>query len=172
MGLLSHQESHHEQPKAESKELRYDTDNIVPHPEYSVNHSINACSSNEENVGLLSHQESDHEQLKAENKELRYNLEELKLKLKQLEDKLESVKIENKSLRQENYKLNHPVFDITKYKEDSNIAFYTGFPNWDTFILCYNMIKDSASGIIYGQYKKKGNDGGEYHWKTKISFHI
>ena len=69
VGLLSHQESHHEQPKAESKELRYDTDNIVPHPEYSVNHSINACSSNEESMGLLSHQESNHEQLKAENKE-------------------------------------------------------------------------------------------------------
>ena len=88
-------------------------------------------------MDLLSHQESDHE-LKAENNELRYNLEELKLKLKQLEDKLESAKIENKSLRQDNYKLNHHVFDITKYKEDSNIAFYTGFPNWDTLMLCYN----------------------------------
>ena len=107
--------------------MRYDTDNIAPHPEYSVNYSINACSLNEENVDLLSHQESDHE-LKAENSELRYNLEELKLKLKQLEDELESAEIENKSLRQDNYKLNHPVFDITKYKEDSNIAFYTGFP--------------------------------------------
>ena len=105
-----------------------DTNNIVPHLEYSVNNCINACSLNEENVDLLSHQESDHKQLKADNNELRYNLEELKLKLKQLEDKLESAKIENKSLRQDNYKLNHPVFDITKYKEDSNIAFYTGFP--------------------------------------------
>ncbi|XP_068735620.1 uncharacterized protein [Montipora capricornis] len=157
--LLSHQESDHDQLKAENKELRYDTtDNIVPHPEYSDIHSINACSSNEENVDLLSHQESDHEQLNAENKELRYNLEELKLKLKQMEDELESVKIENKSLRQDNYKLNHPVFDITKHKVDSNIAFYTGFPNWDTFMLWYNMIKDSASGIIYGQYKKKDRE--------------
>ena len=136
---------------------RDDTDNIVPDLEYSVNHSINACSSVEENVDLLSHQESDHE-LKAENNELRYNLEELKLKLKQLEDELESAKNENKSLRQDNYKLSHPVFDKTKYKEDRNIAFYTGFPNWDTFMLCYNMIKDSASGIIYGQYKKKGRE--------------
>ena len=50
---------------------RDDTDNIVPHPEYSVNHCINACSSIKENVDLLSHQESDHEQLKAESKELR-----------------------------------------------------------------------------------------------------
>ena len=49
---------------------RDDTDNIVPHLEYSVNHPINACSSVEENVDLLSHQESDHEQLKAENNEL------------------------------------------------------------------------------------------------------
>ena len=60
----------------------------------------------------------------------------------------------HKSLRQDNYKSKHPVFDITKYKEDSNIAFYTGFPNWDIFMLCYNMVKDSASGIIYGRYKK------------------
>ena len=47
-----------------------DTNNIVPHLEYSVNNCINACSLNEENVDLLSHQESDHEQLKAENNEL------------------------------------------------------------------------------------------------------
>ena len=152
------EETDHEQLKAENKELRYDTDNIVPHPEHFVNHSINACSSMEENVDLLSHQESDHEQLKAENKELRCNLEELKLKLKQLEVELESVKIENKYLRQDNYKLKHPTFDITKYKEDGNIAFYTGFPNWDTFMLCYNMIKDSASAISFGQYKKKGRE--------------
>ena len=45
---LSHQESDHEQLKAENNELRYDTDNIAPHPEYSVNHSINICSLNEE----------------------------------------------------------------------------------------------------------------------------
>ena len=66
---LSHQESDHEQLKAENNELRYDTDNIAPHPEYSVNHSINACSSNEKNLDLLSHQESHHEQLKEESKE-------------------------------------------------------------------------------------------------------
>ena len=80
------------------------------------------------------------------------------MKLKQLEVELESVKIENKYLRQDNYKLKHPTFDITKYKEDGNIASFTGFPNWDTFMLCYNMIRDSASGIIYGQYKKKGRE--------------
>ena len=75
--------------RPELKEIlstRDGADNIVLHPEYSVNHSINACSSVEENVDLLSHLESDHGQLKAENKELRNNLEELKLKLKQLQD--------------------------------------------------------------------------------------
>jgi len=110
-------------------------------------------------MDIPTHPKYDHEQLKAENKELKNDIEELKLKLKQLEDELETVKSENKYLRQENYRLKNPRFGITKYKEDSDIAFYTGFPNWDTFMLCYNTIKDSASEIIYGQYKKKGGEG-------------
>ena len=66
--------------RPELKEIvstREDTDNIVPHPEYSVSHSIDACSSVKENVVLLSHQESDHEQLKVESKELRYDTDNI-----------------------------------------------------------------------------------------------
>ena len=119
-----------------------------------VDQCVDVCYSDEENMDIPTHPKYDHKQLEAENKELKNDIEELKLKLKQLEDELETFKSENKSLRQENYRLKNPRFDITKYKEESDIAFYTGFPNWDTFMLCYNMIKDSASEIIYGQYKK------------------
>lgn len=31
-------------------------------------------------------------------------------------------------------------------------TFYTGFPNGDTFNLCYGMIKDSTSIITYGEH--------------------
>ena len=81
-----------------------------------------------------------------------------------------TVKIGNKSLRLDNYKLKHPVFDITKYKEDSNITFYTGFPNWDTFLLCYNMIKDAASGIIYGQYERNSREESIIGRSRSLSF--
>ena len=43
-------------------------------------------------------------------------------------------------------------FDIDQYKEkDSDITFYTGFPNYKTLMLCYDTVKDSAKNISYGQ---------------------
>lgn len=79
--------------RPELKEIvstRDGTVNLVRHPEYSVSHSIDACSSVEENVAHLSHLKSDLEQLKTEGKEFRNNLEELKLRLKRLQDELKN----------------------------------------------------------------------------------
>ena len=75
--------------------------------------------------------------------------------LEQLKYELEKFKAENTSLRQENCRLKHSAFDITKYKSDRDIAFCAGFPNWDIFMLCFNTIKDSGSGIIDGRNEIK-----------------
>ena len=86
--------------------------------------------------------------------------DQLLAELKRVSHELEKVKAANIGLQQENYKLKNAKFDIAKYKEsDRDIAFYTGFPNWDTFILCYDMIKDSTSGIMYCQNKQRSGKG-------------
>ena len=36
-------------------------------------------------------------------------------------------------------------FDINQFKDkDSDITFYTGFPNYKTLMLCFDMVKDAA----------------------------
>ena len=47
-------------------------------------------------------------------------------------------------------------FDINQFKDkDSDIAFYTGFPNYKTLMLCFDMVKDAAKNISYGNYDRK-----------------
>ena len=50
-------------------------------------------------------------------------------------------------------------FDIERFKDkDSDVAFYTGFPNFKTLMLCYDLVKDSAQNISYGSYDRKHFD--------------
>ena len=50
-------------------------------------------------------------------------------------------------------------FDIDQYKEkDSDIAFYTGFANYKTLMLCYDMVKDSAKNISYESHERRNFD--------------
>ena len=77
-------------------------------------------------------------------KELNYLREESK----QLREKCNEFAEQNKTLRTTLSK--NAVFDIEKYKNNSeDIAFYTGFPDYELFKLCYNLVKDSAKNISY-----------------------
>ena len=50
-------------------------------------------------------------------------------------------------------------FDIDQKKEkDSDIAFYTGFPNYKTLMLCYDIVKDSAKNISFGSHGRRNFD--------------
>ena len=81
--------------------------------------------------------------------EYRENTEkELLLKVKGLEKELvdlrkqcQELDVENAKLKKEvvrlNYELNNPRFCIDKYKDsDEDIAFYTGFPDYNAMMLC------------------------------------
>ncbi|CAH3185352.1 unnamed protein product, partial [Porites evermanni] len=39
--------------------------------------------------------------------------------------------------------------------QTEHIAFYTGFPNYKTLMLCFDMVKDAAKNISYGNYDRK-----------------
>ncbi|KAK3713861.1 hypothetical protein QZH41_001888 [Actinostola sp. cb2023] len=93
----------------------------------------------------------------------------LKEKLLALEEKNESLNTENEHLKKEvdklNYALDNPRFDIDKYKDsDEDIAFYSGFPDYNAMMLCYKIVEDSAKNMSYDhervyidmQHKKPG----------------
>jgi hypothetical protein len=46
------------------------------------------------------------------------------------------------------------VFNIEEYKDSpDDIAFYTGFPDYQAFLFCYDIVKDSAKNISYNYDK-------------------
>ena len=43
-----------------------------------------------------------------------------------------------------------PKFEIDNYKgSDEDISFYTGFPNYDTLLLCFDLLKEKARNLCY-----------------------
>ena len=47
-------------------------------------------------------------------------------------------------------------FSIKRFQNDDNgIAFYTGFPNFETLLACYELVVDKAKNISYGKYDRK-----------------
>ena len=72
------------------------------------------------------------------------DLEDLKAKIETLNKENEDMK---KNIRETNSK---PKFDIEDYKSsDEDISFYTGFPNYDTLILCFDLLKEKAKNLCY-----------------------
>ena len=50
-------------------------------------------------------------------------------------------------------------FDIEKYKDSpKDIAFYTGFHDYETLLLCYSLVEDAAKSINYASYTKLTDD--------------
>ena len=52
-----------------------------------------------------------------------------------------------------------PQFDIDEFKDnDADIAFYTGFQNYDTMMLCFNVLKEKAANLSYGNHHRVNFD--------------
>ena len=67
------------------------------------------------------------------NKLLRQEVEKLKAELKMLKYKQE----------------NEPLFNIDDHRtSDEDISFYTGFANYDTMLLCYNILLSKATLVM------------------------
>ena len=78
------------------------------------------------------------------------DLEDLKAKIETLNKEIEALNKENKDLRKNITETNSkPKFDIEDYKSsDEDISFYTGFPNYDTLILCFDLLKEKAKNYV------------------------
>ena len=71
-----------------------------------------------------------------------------------LENQNSSLKIENEHLKKEGNRLktalDNPRFDIEKYMaSDEDIAFYTGFPDYNAMLLCFKIVEESARNMSY-----------------------
>ena len=52
-----------------------------------------------------------------------------------------------------------PQFDIDEFKDnDADIAFYTGFQNYDTMMLCFNVLTEKAANLSYGNHHRVNFD--------------
>ena len=76
-------------------------------------------------------------------------IEELELSIKRLENELTSVK----------FKYENSKFNIDEFKDKpEDIAFYTGFTDYETLMLCFEIIEESANNLSYGNHCRKYND--------------
>lgn len=86
----------------------------------------------------------------------------LKGEIQQLEKENNNIKEVNSKLQKEIESLKHALdnnrFDISKFKDkDDDIAFYTGFPDYNAFILCYKTVEQASSNINYGHKRTTTN---------------
>lgn len=52
-----------------------------------------------------------------------------------------------------------PQFNMDDFKDnDADIPFYTGFQNHDTVILCFNVLKEKAANLSYGNHQRVNFD--------------
>ncbi|KAL9977585.1 hypothetical protein ACROYT_G015005, partial [Oculina patagonica] len=84
--------------------------------------------------------------------------------IQRLENEKLKMQEEIDKLKKEVNKLKHtlekePQFDIDDFKDnDADIAFYTGFQNYDTMILCFNVWKEKAANLSYGNHQRVNFD--------------
>ena len=79
-------------------------------------------------------------------------ISDLRLHIAKLEEQLKSLQQENKHLLKNVDELLESQFGITRFKDsDSDINFYTGFPNYETLLACYNFLNAGENGenIVY-----------------------
>jgi hypothetical protein len=91
---------------------------------------------------------------------------------KQEAEKLkEEVNLLQNQLDKFKYKLEHePKFNIDTYKDcNEDISFFTGFPNYASMLLCFDMLKDKAANLSYGGRKRLNFDENKCGTKRKLS---
>ena len=77
---------------------------------------------------------------------------ELRAHIARLEQETSTLQVENKRLLETVDELLAGQFGITKFKDsDSDVNFYTGFPNYQTLLACYEFLNPGENGqnIVY-----------------------
>ena len=77
-----------------------------------------------------------------------------------LSQEMEDLRKQVESLKRELNELKtKPKFNIDDHKaSDENIAFFTGFPNYDMMVFCFDLLKDKAANMNYGNIPRANFD--------------
>ena len=68
-------------------------------------------------------------------------------RIRELEQQIVELQAQVEALQQRNEQLQSKLFSVDRFKEnDSAINFYTGFPNWDTFMVVFRYLNPGFSG--------------------------
>ena len=130
-------------PDGDCSEIRNEMDNVV-----------------EEGENGLLRNDTDTSELESTNEFLRdsgRNAAEVK-QSKELEELREQVEYLKRELTQVKTK---PKFDIDEYKDnDDDVAFFTGFPNYDTMVFCFDLLKDKAANMSRKDYNPNNRKPG------------
>ena len=71
---------------------------------------------------------------------------EMEERIKILQEKISALKIE----------VHKRELCIKRFQNDNeSISFYTGFPNFETLMVCFEFVTNKAQNMIYGKYEKK-----------------
>ena len=63
-----------------------------------------------------------------------------------------------------------PKFNIDAYKDcDEDISFFTGFPNYSSMVMCFDILKEKAANLSYGGRRRLNFDGKKFGTKRKLS---
>ena len=66
-----------------------------------------------------------------------------------------------------------PKFDIEDYKSsDEDISFYTGFPNYDTLILCFDLLKEKAKNLCHSDKETTHFDPSYYKPESRRKWSV
>lgn len=79
-------------------------------------------------------------------------IDNLRAHIAKLEQQVNSLELENKQLLKNVDEFLESQFGIARFKDsDSDINFYTGFPNFQTLLACYNFLNpgENGSNIVY-----------------------
>ena len=71
---------------------------------------------------------------------------EMEEQIKILQEKISALKIE----------VHKREFCIKRFQNDNeSISFYTGFPNYETLMACFEFVANKAQNMSYGKYDRK-----------------
>ena len=151
---------------------------LVPLVRNKTNKNV-ASTSSQEHVDFTASKVSGNEELlKRKVIELKRIEDELERKLKYTEESLRDVRQTICNLRQENDELKksseqmtkqieilkkqseivEPLLDLNRLTSDRDIAFYTGFPNYDIFIALFNFLNPGTHGENIRYVRAKPGD--------------
>ena len=75
---------------------------------------------------------------------------------KEQKDMEEPIKTLQEQISALKFEVHKREFCIKRFENDNeSISFYTGFPNFETVMVCFKFVANSVQNISYGKYDKK-----------------